>query len=60
LTVNICDNGALSVNEDAKALDEYIQSLEKQKVEHLTEKQVCSLIKAAKLLRTAIVQSKTY
>jgi hypothetical protein len=47
-------------NKAAEALDEYIQSLEKQKVEHLTEKQVCSLIKAAKLLRTAIVQSKTY
>ncbi|HYA78251.1 MAG TPA: hypothetical protein VEF91_05990 [Verrucomicrobiae bacterium] len=60
MTVNIYDSSVLCGNKAAEALDEYIQSLEKQNVEHLTEKQVCSLIKAAKLLRTAIVQSKTY
>jgi hypothetical protein len=40
-----------------KALDEYIQRLEEGKVEGLTEKQLYSLIKTAKVLRTAIVQS---
>jgi hypothetical protein len=60
LTVNICDNGALCANEDAKALDEYIQKLENQKIDGLTEKQANALIKTAKALRTAIVQSKSY
>jgi len=41
----------------AKALEEYIQRLEKGKVEGLTEKQVHSLIKTAKVLHTAVVQS---
>jgi hypothetical protein len=60
LTVNICDSGVLSPKEDAKALDEYIQKLENQKVEGLTEKQTNALIKTAKALRTAIIQSKKY
>ena len=38
-------------------LDKYIRKLEKRKVEGLTEKQVFALIKTAKVLRTAIVQS---
>jgi hypothetical protein len=41
-----------------KALDKYIQKLEKQKAEDLTEKQAYALIKTAKVLRTAIAQSK--
>jgi hypothetical protein len=56
LTVNICDDKALCGNKAAEALDKYIQSLEKQKVEGLTDKQVYTLIKTAKVLRTAIVQ----
>jgi hypothetical protein len=56
LTVNICDGKALCGNKAAEALDKYIQSLEKQKVEGLTDKQVYTLIKTAKVLRTAIVQ----
>jgi hypothetical protein len=44
----------------AKALDEYIQRLEEGKVEGLTEKQVYSLLKTAKVLRTAVVQSGSY
>jgi len=47
-------------NEAAKALDKYIQNLEKQKVKGRTEKQVCTLIKTAKVLRTAVAQSKNY
>jgi hypothetical protein len=57
LTVNICDDKALCGNKAAETLDKYIQSLEKQKVEGLTDKQVYTLIKTAKVLRTAIVQS---
>jgi len=60
LTVNICDNNVLCGDKAAKALDEYVQSLENQKVEHLTEKQVNVLIKTAKLLRNTIVQSNSY
>jgi hypothetical protein len=43
--------------EAAKALDEYVRILEKGKVEGLTEKQVYFLIKTAKVLRAAVVQS---
>jgi hypothetical protein len=43
----------------AKALDKYIQTLEKGQVEGLTEKQVHSLIKTAKVLRTAVVESNS-
>ena len=57
LTVNICDSSVLCGDKAAKALDEYVQSLENQKVEHLTEKQVNVLIKTAKLLRNAIAQA---
>ena len=57
LTVNVCDRNVLCGNQAAKALDEYIQKLEEGKVEGLTEKQVYSLIKTAKVLRTAVVQS---
>ena len=57
MTVNICDDKALCGNKAAETLDKYIQSLEKQKVEGLTDKQVYTLIKTAKVLRTAIVQS---
>jgi hypothetical protein len=60
LTVNICDQNALCGNQAARALDEYIQRLKKGKVEGLTEKQVHSLIKTAKVLRTAVVQSNGY
>lgn len=45
-------------NKAAKALDKYIRRLERRKVERLTEKQVYALIKTAKVLRTAIIQSK--
>ena len=59
LTVNICDDEVLCGNKAAEALDKYIQRLEERKVEGLTEKQVNTLIKTAKALRTAIVQSKS-
>ena len=36
LTVNICDSNVSHGNENAKALDEYIQKLENQKVEGRT------------------------
>jgi len=57
VTVNTCDENALSDYQAAKALGEYIQRLEKGKVEGLTEKQTRSLIKTAKVLRNAILQS---
>jgi len=57
LTINICTRNVLCGNQATKALDEYIQRLEKGKVEGLTEKQVYSLIKTAKVLRTAVAQS---
>ena len=57
LTVNMCDTNILGGNEAAKALDRYIKRLEKEKVEGLTEKQVHSLIKIAKVLRTTLSQN---
>jgi hypothetical protein len=60
LTVNICDSGGSCGNDNAKSLDEFIQKLENQKVEGLTEKQANALIKTAKALRTAIIQTKNY
>ena len=60
LTINICDSCIPRTNEDAKTLDAYIQKLENQKFEGLTEKQANALIKTAKALRTAITQSKKY
>jgi hypothetical protein len=45
-------------NKAVKALDTYIRRLEKRKVKGHTEKQTYALIKTAKALRTAIVQSK--
>jgi len=59
MTANICDRNALCGYQAAKALDKYIQGLEKGKVEGLTEKQVYFLIKTAKVLRTAVVQSNS-
>jgi hypothetical protein len=56
MTVNICNRNVLCGYQAAKALDKYIQGLEKGKVEGLTKKQVYSLIKTAKVLRTAVVQ----
>jgi hypothetical protein len=40
-----------------KELDKYIRKLEKRKIDGLTEKQVCALIKAAQVLRTEIDQT---
>jgi hypothetical protein len=57
LIVNIYDTGLLNKNETTKELDKYIERLEKQKVKGLTEKQVFSLIKIAKLLRTSLSQN---
>ena len=59
MTVNICDRNGLCGYRAAKALDKYIQGLEKGKVEGLTEKQVYSLIKTAKVLRNAVIQSNS-
>lgn len=59
LTVNIYESNVLSGNEAAKALDQYIRRLEKRKVAGRTEKQVYTLIKSAKVLRTAVVQSES-
>jgi hypothetical protein len=56
----MCDRNALCGYQAAKALDEYIQRLEEGKVEGLTEKQVYFLIKTAKVLRAAVVQSNSY
>jgi hypothetical protein len=58
LTVSIYDIDALDGKEAAKALDQYIKKLEKGKVEGLTEKQINSLIKVAKILRTTLRQKK--
>jgi len=57
LTINICNRNALCGSQAARALDAYIQTLETGKIEGLTEKQVYSLIKTAKVIRTAVVQS---
>jgi hypothetical protein len=54
------DSNVLCGYKAAKALDKYIRQLEKRKVEGLTEKQVNTLIKTAKVLRTAAVQSSSY
>jgi hypothetical protein len=53
----MCDTNILGGNEAAKALDRYIKRLEKEKGEGLTEKQVHSLIKIAKVLRTTLSQN---
>ncbi|MGA3059641.1 MAG: hypothetical protein ABSD92_04655 [Candidatus Bathyarchaeia archaeon] len=59
MTVNISDSSLTPENEAAEALDNYIRKLEKRNVEGLTEKQIYSLIKTAKVLHTAIAQSKS-
>jgi hypothetical protein len=58
LAVNIHDTNVLSGNKAAKALDKYIKRLEKGKIEGLTEKQVSSLIKIARALRTTLSQKQ--
>jgi hypothetical protein len=40
----------------AKALDKYIRRLEKRRVKNLSERQVSALIKAAKVIRTAVIE----
>ena len=60
VTVNICDEDVLYGNQAVEALDEYIRRLEKQKVEGRTQKQISTLIKMAKLMRTAIIQSESF
>jgi hypothetical protein len=42
--------------EAAEALDKYIRKLEKRRVKNLSERQVNALIKAAKVIRTAVVE----
>jgi len=58
LTVNIYNTDVLSGNKAAKTLDKYIKRLEKGKIEGLTEKQVSSLIKIARALRTPLSQKQ--
>ena len=53
---NMSDEDILCGYKAAEALDKYIQRLEKHKTKGLTEKQVSTLIKTAKLLRIAVVQ----
>jgi len=60
VTVNIHDNDVLCGYHAVKALDEYISNLEKRKTDGLTEKQLNVLIKAAQILRTAVVQSDNH
>lgn len=60
MTVNMLNSNGLCGYQAAKALDKYISRLEKRKVKGLTETQVHSLIKTAKVLRTAVVQSSNY
>ena len=56
MTVSIYGTNALGGNEAVKALDKYINRLETGKVEGLTEEQIYSLTKIAKVLRTALCQ----
>jgi hypothetical protein len=53
----MCYSDVLKGNKAGKALDKYIRRLEKRKVTGLTEKQVYSLIKTAKVLRSALSQN---
>ncbi len=57
MAVNICNGNGLCGYKAAKALEKYINRLEKRKVKGLTETQVNSLLKTARVLRTAVVQS---
>jgi hypothetical protein len=43
----------------AKALDKYIKKLEKRRASNLTEKQAEALLKTAKVLRVAVVQTSS-
>ena len=56
MTVSIYGTNALDENEAVKALDTYINRLETGKVEGLTEEQIYSLTKIAKVLRKALCQ----
>jgi hypothetical protein len=58
LTVNICDSNVISGTKAVKSLDRYIRKLEKRNVKGLTEKQVRSLIKTAKVLRNVLSQKQ--
>ena len=57
---NTYDSNVLCGYEAVKALDKYIGKLEKRKIDGLTEKQLNVLIKAAQVLRTAVVQSNNH
>ena len=57
LMLSAKDGKSLSGYQATKALDNYIHKLEKRKVKGLTEKQVSSLIKTAKVLKVAVIQS---
>ena len=56
MTVSVYGTNALGGNEAVRALDKYINRLETGKVEGLTEEQICSLTKIAKVLRKALCQ----
>lgn len=56
LLSSVYDIDLLGGKKTVKALDKYIKSLEKGKIEGLTETQVSSLIKIAKVLRTTLSQ----
>ena len=53
---NLNNGNVLCGHQAAKELDRYIKQLEKRKVEGLTEKQVKTLIKTAKVIRNAVNQ----
>lgn len=57
LMLSAKDGKSLSGYQATKSLDNYIHKLEKRKVKGLTEKQVSSLIKTAKVLKVAVIQS---
>lgn len=57
MMINMCDEDILSGSKAAEALDRYIKRLEKHKIKGLTQKQVNTLIKTARALRTAVVQT---
>jgi len=59
MMTNICDENILCGYKAAEALDKYIKRLEKHKIKGLTQKQVTTLIKTAKALRTAVIQTSS-
>ena len=60
MTINMCDEDALYGRDAAQALEKYIEQLRKRKIDGLTDKQVSTLIKSAKVLHNAIIQTNAH